>query len=89
MIPEGRHMIWLGDVPVVFVRPWLHPDFTVVLGTDGMRKIGLIEDAGRPMASSPSFSSSQGRDQRPFLDEIRDVGRFPRLGRFQLTARIP
>ena len=46
MIPEDRHMIWLGDVPVVFVKPWLHPDFTVVLGTDGMRRIGLIVDAG-------------------------------------------
>jgi hypothetical protein len=46
MIPEDRYMIWLGDVPVVFVKPWLHPGFTVVLGTDGMRRIGLIVDAG-------------------------------------------
>lgn len=46
MIPEDRHMIWLGDVPVVFVKPWTHPGFTVVLGTDGMRRIGLIVDAG-------------------------------------------
>jgi hypothetical protein len=46
MIPEDRHMIWLGDVPVVFVKPWLHPDFTMVLGTNGMRRIGLIVDAG-------------------------------------------
>ncbi len=46
MIPEGRHMIWLGDVPVVFVKPWTHPGFTVVLGTDGMRRIGLVVDAG-------------------------------------------
>jgi hypothetical protein len=33
-------------VPVVFVKPWLRPDFTVVLGNDGMRRIGLIVDAG-------------------------------------------
>lgn len=46
MIPEGNHMIRLGDVPVVLVRPWAHPDFTVVLGTSGMRRIGLIVDAG-------------------------------------------
>lgn len=46
MIPDGRYMIRLGDVPVVFVDPWEHPDFTVVLGTDGMRRIGLIVDAG-------------------------------------------
>lgn len=46
MIPEDRYMVRLGDVPVVFVKPWLHPDFTVVLGTDGMRRIGLIVDAG-------------------------------------------
>lgn len=45
MTPEGRHMIWLGDVPVVFVKEWLHPGFTVVLGTDGMRRLGLIVDA--------------------------------------------
>jgi hypothetical protein len=46
MIPEDRHMIRLGDVPVVFVKPWLHPGFTAVLGTDGMRRIGLIVEAG-------------------------------------------
>jgi hypothetical protein len=46
MISEDRHMIWLGDVPVVFVKPWTHPGFTVVLGTDGMRRIGLIVDTG-------------------------------------------
>jgi hypothetical protein len=46
IIPEDRYMIRLGDVPVVFVKPWLHPGFTVVLGTDGMRRIGLIVDAG-------------------------------------------
>jgi hypothetical protein len=46
MIPEGRHMTWLGGVPVVFLKPWPHPGFTVVLGTDGMRRIGLIVDAG-------------------------------------------
>jgi hypothetical protein len=32
-------------VPVVFVKEWLHPDFTVVLGTDSMRRLGLIVDA--------------------------------------------
>jgi hypothetical protein len=32
-------------VPVVFVKAWLHPDFTVVLGADGMRRLGLIVDA--------------------------------------------
>jgi hypothetical protein len=46
MIPDGRYMIRLGDVSVVLVKPWLHPDFTAVLGTDGMRRIGLIVDAG-------------------------------------------
>ncbi len=46
MIPDGHYMIWLGDVSVVLVKPWLHPDFTAVLGTDGMRRIGLIVDAG-------------------------------------------
>jgi hypothetical protein len=45
MIPDGRHMIWLGDVPVVFVKEWLHPGFTVVLGTDGMSRLGLIVEA--------------------------------------------
>jgi hypothetical protein len=46
MIPEDDHMIRLGDVPVVFVRPWAHPGFTVVLGTSGMRRIGRIAGAG-------------------------------------------
>jgi hypothetical protein len=46
MIPDARYMIRLGDVPVVFVKPWLHPDFTAVLGTDGMRRIELIVSAG-------------------------------------------
>jgi hypothetical protein len=46
IIPDDRHMIRLGDVPVVLVKPWLHPDFRMVLGTDGMRRIGLIVDAG-------------------------------------------
>ncbi len=46
MIPGDRYMIRLGDVPVVFVKPWLHPDFTAVLGTDGMRRIELVVGAG-------------------------------------------
>lgn len=46
MIPDARYMIRLGDVPVVFVKPWLHPDFTAVLGTDGMRRMELTVGAG-------------------------------------------
>jgi hypothetical protein len=39
-------MIRLHDIPVVLVKPWRHPGFGVVLGTSGMKRIGLIIDAG-------------------------------------------
>jgi hypothetical protein len=46
IIPSERYMIWLGDVHVVFFKPWRHPDFTAVLGTSGMGRIELIVRAG-------------------------------------------
>jgi hypothetical protein len=45
-VPNERYIIQLGDVPVIFVRQWLHPGFTAVLGTGGMKRIGLVVDAG-------------------------------------------
>jgi hypothetical protein len=46
LIEDDRYMIRLGDVPVIFMKPWLNPDFTMVLGTNGMRRIGILVDAG-------------------------------------------
>lgn len=46
IIPDDRYMIRLGDVRVIFVKPWLHPGFTIVLGTGGMKRIGLMVEAG-------------------------------------------
>ena len=46
LIEDDRYMIRLGDIPVVFMEPWLHPDFRVVLGTSGMKRIGIFLEAG-------------------------------------------
>jgi len=45
IIPDSRYMIMLGDVRVIFVKPWLHPGFSAVLGTSGMKRIELIVNA--------------------------------------------
>jgi hypothetical protein len=46
LIEDGRFMIRLTDVPVIFVEPWKHPGFTMVLGTNGMKRITVVLDAG-------------------------------------------
>lgn len=46
IIPHDQYMIRLGDVTVIFVKPWLQPGFRAVLGTGGMKRIRLAVDAG-------------------------------------------
>jgi hypothetical protein len=46
IIPDDRYMIMLGEVRVILVKPWLHPGFSAVLGTNGMKRIELIVNAG-------------------------------------------
>lgn len=46
IIPDDRYMIMLGSVRVILVKPWLHLDFSAVLGTNGMKRIELIVNAG-------------------------------------------
>lgn len=46
LIEDDRRMIRLGDMPVIFMEPWHNTDFTVILGTNGMRRIEILVDAG-------------------------------------------
>jgi hypothetical protein len=45
IIPDGKYMIMLSEVPVIFVKPWMHPGFSAVLGTSGMKRIQLTVNA--------------------------------------------
>ena len=46
LIEDDRYTIRLTGVRALFTQPWAHPGFTVVLGTEGMKRVKLTVDAG-------------------------------------------
>jgi hypothetical protein len=45
-IEDDHYGIHLGYVPTTFIRPWQSSDFTVILGTNAMKRITVVVEAG-------------------------------------------